>query len=44
MTGTSSRSFDAVVVGGGIAGVSASWALARRGQRVALVEREASLA
>ena len=44
MTGTSSRSFDAVVVGGGIAGVSAAWALARRGQRVAVVEREASLA
>lgn len=44
MTGTASRSFDVVVVGGGIAGVSAAWAPARRGQRVAVVEREASLA
>ena len=39
-----SRSFDTVVVGGGIAGVSAAWALARQGHDVALVEREASLA
>ncbi len=44
MTGTVPRSVDAVVVGGGIAGVSAAWALARRGHRVAVVEREASLA
>lgn len=44
MTVTASRSYDTVVVGGGIAGVSAAWALARRGQRVAVVEREASLA
>ena len=36
-------SFDVVVVGGGIAGVSAAWALARRGQSVAVVEREVSL-
>lgn len=44
MNGAASRSFDSVVVGGGIAGVSAAWALARRGQRVAVVERETSLA
>ncbi|MCY3619979.1 MAG: FAD-binding oxidoreductase [Acidimicrobiaceae bacterium] len=43
MTGTSARSFDVVVVGGGIAGVSAAWALACRGHGVAVVEREASL-
>ena len=35
--------FDVVVVGGGIAGMSAAWALARRGQSVAVVEREVSL-
>lgn len=44
MTGIASRSFDVVVVGGGIAGVSVACALARRGRRVAVVEREASLA
>ena len=44
MTDAHSHSFDVVVVGGGIAGMSAAWALARRGQSVAVVEREASLA
>ena len=38
------RSVDTVVVGGGIAGVSAAWALARRGYLLALVEREQILA
>ena len=37
------RSFDVVVVGGGIAGMSAAWALSQRGHRVAVVEREVSL-
>ena len=43
MTDAQSRSFAVVVVGGGIAGMSAAWALARRGHSVAVVEREASL-
>ena len=43
MTGVASSSFDVVVVGGGIAGMSAAWALAGRGQSVAVVEREVSL-
>ncbi|WP_423915782.1 NAD(P)/FAD-dependent oxidoreductase [Candidatus Poriferisodalis sp.] len=43
MAADSSLSFDVVVVGGGIAGVSAAFALARRGQQVAVVEREATL-
>ena len=43
MTDARSRFFDVVVVGGGIAGMSAAWALAQRGHAVAVVEREASL-
>ena len=31
---------DAVVIGGGIVGASAALALARKGQRVALLERD----
>ena len=38
-----SGSFDVVIVGGGIAGMSAAFALAERGRRVAVVEREATL-
>jgi glycine oxidase len=33
------RSFDAVVVGGGVIGLSCAWRAAQRGARVALVER-----
>ena len=43
MTDAQSHSFDVVVVGCGIAGMSVAWALARRGHSVAVVEREASL-
>ena len=37
------RRFDVVVVGGGIAGVSAAFELAGRGHEVAVVERESTL-
>src|SRR5215212_2021348 len=33
------RGFDVVVVGGGVIGLSCAWRLARRGARVAVVER-----
>jgi len=36
----SDRSFDLVVVGGGVIGLSCAWRAAQRGARVALVERE----
>ena len=38
------RSFDAVVIGGGIAGVSAAYSLSARGADVVVVEQEDSLA
>lgn len=43
MDDDASGSFDVVVVGGGIAGMSAAFALAERGRQVAVVEREATL-
>jgi glycine oxidase len=36
---TEKRSFDVVIVGGGVIGLSCAWRLARRGARVAAVER-----
>ena len=35
------RSYDAVIVGGGVIGLSCAWRAARRGARVAVVERSA---
>ena len=35
--------YDVVVIGGGIAGISAAFALAQRGRQVAVVERESTL-
>ena len=43
MDDDASGSFDVVVVGGGIAGMSTAFALAERGHQVAVVEREATL-
>lgn len=36
---SASRSYDAVIVGGGVIGLSCAWRAARRGARVAVVER-----
>jgi glycine oxidase len=36
---TKQRSYDAVIVGGGVIGLSCAWRAARRGARVAVVER-----
>ena len=41
---TTVEHFEIVIVGGGIAGASTAWALAKNGHEVAVVEREASLA
>ena len=41
---TTAEHFEIAVVGGGIAGASAAWALAEQGHEVAVVEREDSLA
>jgi D-arginine dehydrogenase len=41
---TTSKRADVVVIGGGIAGVSAAWGLTRQGLTVVLVEQEAQLA
>jgi glycine oxidase len=37
------RSYDAIIIGGGVIGLSAAWRLARAGARVAVLEREESL-
>ncbi|MYA82635.1 MAG: FAD-binding oxidoreductase [Acidimicrobiales bacterium] len=43
MARDASDSYDVVVIGGGIAGISAAFTLAQRGRRVAVVEREETL-
>jgi glycine oxidase len=37
---TEKRSFDAIIVGGGVIGLSCAWRLAQAGARVAVLERE----
>ena len=38
---TEGRSYDAVIVGGGVIGLASAWRLAQAGARVAVLEREA---
>ncbi|HEX7060195.1 MAG TPA: glycine oxidase ThiO [Solirubrobacterales bacterium] len=40
MTESSKRSFDAIVVGGGIIGLACAWRAAQRGAKIAVLDRE----